>query len=69
MRDLLIESEARQRMPMWAVSRLYRRPDGSYCARLVGKWRAWNRDEAIKKAAHAIKRLALLQAERIGGRA
>lgn len=67
MRDLLIASEARERMPIYAVSRLYRRPDGSFCARPVGKWRAWSRDEAIKKAAFAIKRLALLQAERIGG--
>jgi hypothetical protein len=64
MRDLLIESEARERVPVWAVSRLYPRPDGSYCARPVGKWRAWTRDDAIKKAAHAIKRLALLTAER-----
>jgi hypothetical protein len=69
MRDLLIESEARQLMPVWAVSRLYRRPDGSYCSRPVGKWRAWTRDQAIEKAAYAIRRVALLQAERIGGRA
>jgi hypothetical protein len=66
MRDLLIESEARQRMPVWAVNRLYLRPDGSYCSRPVGKWRAWTKDQAIEKAAYAIERLALLEAFRIG---
>jgi hypothetical protein len=62
MRDLLIESEARRHMPVWAISRLYRRADGSYCSRLVGKWRAWSQEEAIAKAAYAIQRPALLQA-------
>lgn len=62
MRDLLIESEPRQKMPVWAISRLYLRADGSYCSRLVGKWRAQSRDEAIKKATYAIQRPALLQA-------
>jgi hypothetical protein len=61
MRDLLIESEARQRMPVWAVSRLYRRADGSYCARPVGKCAPGIGDQAIEKAAHAIKRVALLR--------
>lgn len=65
MRDLLIESEARQRIPLWAISRLYRRADGSCCWRVVGKWRAWTKDEAIKKAAHAIEHLAVLQAFRM----
>jgi hypothetical protein len=50
-------------MPVWVVSRLYLRPDRSYYSRPVGKWRAWSKDQAIKKAAHAIKRLALLTAE------
>lgn len=65
MRDLLIESETRRRMPVWTVSRLYRRADGSCCWRPVGKWRAWTKGEAIKKAAHAIQRLAVLQAFRM----
>jgi hypothetical protein len=62
MRDLLIESEARREMPVWAISRLYRRADGSCYWGPVGKWRAWSKDEAIQKAAYAIRRLAVLQA-------
>ena len=67
MRDLLIASARRHRMPIWAVNRLYPRPDGSYCWRPIGKWRAWTKDEAIKKAAYAVERLAVLQAVRMGG--
>jgi hypothetical protein len=63
MRDLLVDSARRRRMPVWVVSRLYLRPDRSYCSRPVGKWRAWSKDQAIEKAARAIKRLALLTAE------
>ena len=65
MRDLLITSARRYRMPIWVVSRLYLRPDGSYYSRPVGKWRAWSKDQVIEKAAHAIKRLAVLTAERV----
>jgi hypothetical protein len=62
MRNLLIESEARRHMPVWVISRLYLRADGSFCSRLVGKWRARSLNEAIEKAAYAIQRPALLQA-------
>lgn len=63
MREFLIDSARRERMPIWAVSRLCRRPDGVFFLP-VGKWRAWTKDEAIEKAAYAIQGIAVLTAER-----
>jgi hypothetical protein len=63
MRDLLV-SFCRQRMPIWEVRRHYFHPGTKIKVSLVvGKWRAWTRDEAIEKAAHAIQGIALLTAE------
>jgi len=45
---------------VWQVNRLYLRPDGSYFSRPLGKWRARSRDDAIEKAAHEVRCLAVL---------
>lgn len=52
------------RIPVWIVSRAYRRPDGVIFFRPIGKFRAWTQDEAIKAGAFAVERLAILKAER-----
>jgi hypothetical protein len=56
----------RKRSPIWLVRRCVFGPNHRQEWRVVGLWRARNQDEAIRKAAHAVKRLAVLQAINLG---
>ena len=55
----------RRQLPKWLVCRWYYGPNRTCQRRIVGMWRARDRDAAIDKAAHAIRHLAVLQAFRI----
>ena len=69
MRDLSAGAKRakRRQMPKWMVCRWYYGPNRICRCRIVGFWRARDRDAAIEKAAHAIKRIAVLQAFRFDG--
>jgi hypothetical protein len=47
----------------WRISRARRTLTGEIIFVPVGTWRAWTRDDAIRKAAYAIRRPAVLRAE------
>ncbi len=49
---------------VWVVSRAKRNALGEIVFVPVGKWRAWTKDDAVRKAAHAIRKLALLRVDR-----
>jgi hypothetical protein len=70
MRDLSAGAKParkRRQMPKWLVCRWYYEGPKRECScKIVGFWRARDRDEAIEKAAYAIKCLAVLQAFRMG---
>jgi len=53
-------------MPIWLVRRQRIGPDNKYQWRIVGIYRARNQDSAIRKAAFAVKHIAILQAIRLG---
>jgi hypothetical protein len=65
MRDLLLSCDWRPVKPIWAVSRGRFTPDRRLIYVPIGNWRAWDREDAIQLAAHAIRGIALLKAERI----
>jgi len=55
----------RRKMPSWLIRRSRLGPNGSQRWYTVGVFRARNQDEAIRKAAHAIRHIAILQAIKI----
>ena len=56
----------RREMPSWLVRRQYFGPKHKHQWRIVGIFPARNQDSAIRKAAFAIKGIALLQATKLG---
>jgi len=55
----------RRKMPSWLVRRSRLGPNGAHRWHTVGVFRARNQDSAIRKAAFAVKHIAILQAIRI----
>lgn len=56
----------RRAMPAWLVRREYFGPNRSHRWRVVGIWRARNQDSAIRKAAFAVRQIAILKATKLG---
>jgi hypothetical protein len=63
---MLPGTRRRRSMPAWLVRRQYFGPNRSYRWRTVGIFRARNQDSAIRKAAFAVKHIAILQAVKLG---